>query len=239
MRPSPRIRTSGAGFSLYRFSFGHGGLACEACHGSTHAVFPASHANDNVQSIELQGHAGTLAECGACHDNVPTTVDGGPHGLHPLGARWVSDHGDVVESSGSAPCLACHGTDARGTVLSYAHADRTLTTPFGTKNFWRGFQIGCYACHNGPASDDPNPNRPPQASNTSAATPGATPVAVPLTVSDPDGNPLTLRIVSQPGHGTVGLAANVATYFRRRVLAASTCSPSRPGTARRIPTSHR
>jgi hypothetical protein len=32
--------------SLYRFSMGHGGLQCSACHGSTHAEFPSSHAND-------------------------------------------------------------------------------------------------------------------------------------------------------------------------------------------------
>ncbi len=44
-----------AGVSLYRFSIGHGGLACEACHGSTHAEYPSSHASDNLQSIDLQG----------------------------------------------------------------------------------------------------------------------------------------------------------------------------------------
>jgi len=52
-----------AGFSLYRFSAGHGGLQCAACHGSTHAEYPSSHQNDNVQSIALQGHVGTVAEC--------------------------------------------------------------------------------------------------------------------------------------------------------------------------------
>ncbi len=55
------------GFDLYRFSFGHGGLACEACHGSTHAEYPALHRNDNLQSQAVQGHAGVLAECAACH----------------------------------------------------------------------------------------------------------------------------------------------------------------------------
>ena len=29
----------------------------------------------------------------------------------------------------------------------------------GRKQFWRGFQIGCYTCHLGPATSDPNPNR--------------------------------------------------------------------------------
>lgn len=33
--------------SLFRFSKGHGGLACSACHGSTHAEYPTPHRNDN------------------------------------------------------------------------------------------------------------------------------------------------------------------------------------------------
>ncbi len=45
---------------LYRKSKGHGGLACEGCHGSTHAVW-AANANDNVAATQLQGHAGTVA----------------------------------------------------------------------------------------------------------------------------------------------------------------------------------
>ena len=55
--------TPAAGLSLYRFSTGHGGLECEACHGSTHAEFPSSHRNDNIQSVEHQGHVGMLVEC--------------------------------------------------------------------------------------------------------------------------------------------------------------------------------
>jgi hypothetical protein len=36
--------------ALFRFSKGHGGLACQACHGSTHAIWPnvTDGANDNV-----------------------------------------------------------------------------------------------------------------------------------------------------------------------------------------------
>ncbi len=200
-----------AGFSLYRFSTGHGGLKCEACHGSTHAEFPSTHANDNVESLKLQGHVGVLSECTTCHATVPTTVSGGPHGMHPVGQDWVSRHSDVAEGS-AATCQSCHGTDYRGTVLSLAQGDRTISA-FGTKTFWRGFQIGCYACHAGPASDTANSNHPPQVSNASASTTAGTPVAVPLSASDADGNPLTLRIVSQPGHGTAGLAGTTATYF--------------------------
>ncbi len=200
-----------AGFSLYRFSTGHGGLKCEACHGSTHAEFPSTHVNDNVESLKLQGHVGVLAECTTCHATVPATVSGGPHGMHPVGQDWVSRHSDAAEG-GAAACQSCHGTDYRGTVLSFAQGDRTISA-FGTKAFWRGFQVGCYTCHAGPASENANSNHPPQVSNAAASTTAATPVAVPLSASDADGNPLTLRIVSQPVRGTAGLAGTTATYF--------------------------
>jgi len=70
---------------LFRQSKGHGGLYCESCHGSTHAILPSTEERDNIQAIRLQGYAGTLQECSVCHgDNAP---DGpGPHGMtnpHP------------------------------------------------------------------------------------------------------------------------------------------------------------
>ena len=200
-----------AGLSLYRFSTGHGGLKCEACHGSTHAEYPSSHVNDNVQSLQRQGHVGMLVECAACHGSQPATVNGGPHGMHPVGQDWVSRHTSAAEGN-AAQCQACHGADYRGTALSRAQGDRALSA-FGTKQLWRGFQVGCYTCHNGPGSENANPNRPPQASNASASTTGGTPVTIALPASDADHNPLTLRIVSQPAHGTAGLAGTQATYF--------------------------
>lgn len=202
------------GLSLYRFSTGHGGLACEACHGSTHAEFPSTHANDNVQSTRLQGHAGTLVECGSCHGGVqPATVSGGPHGMHPVGQAWVNGHHDALGENGdTSACRDCHGADYRGTVLSRAKASRTLSGEAGTKQVWPGFQIGCYTCHRGPHDDDPNPNRAAIVTGASVATPAGVPIDVPLNARDPDGDPLTLRIVSQATHGTVGLVGTVATY---------------------------
>ena len=200
------------GLSLYRFSAGHGGLQCAACHGSTHAEYASSHPNDNLQSVSTQGHVGTIAECTACHATTPSTTNGGPHGMHPVGASWVSRHGDVAEGN-RTQCQACHGADYRGTVLSRSFASRTLTTSYGTKQLFRGAQVGCYACHNGPGGGNANPNRPPVATSLSAATTAGTPVAVALVASDPDGNALTLRIVSQPANGTVGLSGATATYF--------------------------
>jgi hypothetical protein len=138
--------TPAPGLSLYRFSAGHGGLQCESCHGSTHAEYTATIANDNVQSNALQGHTGMLAECSACHSTVPGTVSGGPHGLHPIGTSWVNGHQNAAESGGAAACRACHGTDYRGTVLSRMQAIRSMAG----KTFQKGTMIGCYSCHNGP-----------------------------------------------------------------------------------------
>ena len=134
------------GFALFRTSSGHGGLQCEACHGSTHAEFPTPIVNDNVQNVNLQGHAGMLVECSACHATVPTTTTGGPHGMHPVGATWVSRHQSVADEGGATACQACHGLDYRGTILSKVQTDRTLAG----RTFTAGTMIGCYSCHNGP-----------------------------------------------------------------------------------------
>ena len=142
------LNAPATGLSLYRYSSGHGGLQCEACHGSTHAIFPTSIANDNVQSTNLQGHSGVLVECSTCHKTVPTTTNGGPHGIHPVGATWVSRHPDVADK-GTTACQGCHGTDYRGTILSRVQTTRTLAG----KTFTAGTIIGCYSCHNGPNGD--------------------------------------------------------------------------------------
>ncbi len=205
--------TPAPGISLFRFSTGHGGLQCEACHGSTHAILPSSHLNDNIQAIDLQGHAGTLAECASCHGTDPQTTSGGPHGMHPVGQSWVGRHGDIADHGGTSACRSCHGADYRGTVLSRSLGDRTISTEFGTKQFWKGFQIGCYTCHNGPSSESRNSNQAPVVTDTSASTDAGVPAPIPLTATDADGNALTLRIVSQPANGTVGLQGTLATYY--------------------------
>lgn len=63
---------------LYRNSRGHGGMYCEACHGSPHAIFPTVQPRDNLQSIRLQNHAGKIDDCRVCHGYTPT--EPGPHG---------------------------------------------------------------------------------------------------------------------------------------------------------------
>ncbi len=142
-----------AGKSLYRFSTGHGSLQCEACHGATHAVYPTSQPNDNVQSIALQGHAGTLAECATCHASVPLTSNGGPHGMHTIGSAWVGAHPSAARGN-LAACEACHGGDARGRPQSATFAARAFTVEGRGINFTAGHQVSCYDCHNGPNGGD-------------------------------------------------------------------------------------
>jgi hypothetical protein len=138
------------GFSLFRFSKGHGGLQCEACHGSTHAEYPSSHVNDNLQSIALQGYEGTVRECSVCHATPPLSATGGPHGMHTIGATWVSKHESYAEGNASS-CAYCHGSDYRGSPLAQVKAARTYQTKSGsTRTYKAGQNVGCYDCHNGP-----------------------------------------------------------------------------------------
>jgi hypothetical protein len=140
--------------SLFRYSKGHGGVACEGCHNSTHAIWPndtVAH-NDNVAPQQLQGHTGTIVECTTCHGagTLGASLDG-PHGMHVVNdARWrQGGHGSLAERNRQA-CAACHGTTFRGTVLSRTAAQRS----WGSRTVARGVAVGCYDCHNGPNGGD-------------------------------------------------------------------------------------
>jgi type IX secretion system substrate protein len=67
---------------LFKDSRSHEGMFCSACHGSAHAIYPSSEANDNLQMNELQGYDGPLAECRVCHGITPDHT--GPHGMQPV-----------------------------------------------------------------------------------------------------------------------------------------------------------
>jgi len=145
---------------LYRVSTGHEGVLCEACHGATHAIFPNANpdANDNVASIQLQGHAGMISECSTCHTgDLGGTLDG-PHGMHAVGSAGESfareDHEHVAENNPDA-CRACHGSNGEGTVLSAMFTDRILECKDETsfcpdghdQLFPKGHQVSCTDCH--------------------------------------------------------------------------------------------
>ncbi len=142
---------------LYRFSKGHGGVACEGCHNSTHAIWanPDELHNDNVAARKLQGHSGTVVECSTCHaaGSLPLTLSG-PHGMHNVNdARWTRDHKSLAEHN-QPKCATCHGADYRGTVLSRTAAVRTWRIEERTRTVPKGQVVGCYDCHDGPDGDD-------------------------------------------------------------------------------------
>jgi hypothetical protein len=129
----------------------HNAAQCKVCHGATHAIYPAHNA-DNIASKSIQGHSGTIGECGACHTRVPNTTTGGPHGMHPVGQSWVRGHEHVAERN-SAQCKVCHGSNYRGTDLSKTWTNRSFSTEWGQKNFAKGHKVSCYDCHNGPRGE--------------------------------------------------------------------------------------
>lgn len=143
---------------LFRHSKGHHGINCEACHGSTHAIWPNTdpNVNDNVTSTELQGYAGTITDCETCHraGSLTLTTDG-PHGMHNVNdSRWIRNHESFYQRSPAA-CQACHGTDYRGTALSRVPVNRTFATgEFGNVSVPKGTAVSCYTCHNGPGGGD-------------------------------------------------------------------------------------
>ena len=148
--------------TLYRNSLGHGGVACEGCHGSTHAIWPNAlpSANDNLAAVQLQGHAGTITECSSCHTSLPLTLNG-PHGMHNVNSRtWNLEHEDFYERDPNA-CRACHGVNLEGTVLSRTAADRVYLRDdedddddegggAQTINLAKGTEVSCNLCHEKP-----------------------------------------------------------------------------------------
>ena len=139
----------GTGPELYKLKAEHG-MQCQACHGSTHAEYPSSTANDNVQSIVLQGYAGKIVECFVCHAIVPLTNNGGPHGMHTVGQAWVSRHGGFAQTDAAA-CTTCHGADYDGTFLSKISTGKTFDIGEArTQTLSAGHRVNCFDCHNGP-----------------------------------------------------------------------------------------
>ena len=140
--------------TLFRNSKGHNGIACEGCHGSTHAIWPNAdpNANDNLTAIQLQGYSGTLIECDTCHTpgSLPMTTEG-PHGLHNVNdPRWTDgEHEDFYKRDAKA-CQACHGKQLKGTALSKMAATRTFNVEGKTVILEKGQQVSCDLCHDKP-----------------------------------------------------------------------------------------
>ena len=140
------------GWSLYRFSTGHGNLQCEACHNSTHAEFTdkpsanGNQTNDSLQAIKTQGYAAAIRECLVCHTTMPNSATGGPHGMHNLGQSWISSH----QGASKASCAYCHGTTSSGSPLAVIKVAKTFNIENRTVTFAANERVTCWSCHNGP-----------------------------------------------------------------------------------------
>ncbi len=134
--------------TLFHFSLGHNGIACQACHGSPHAEWPVrAGVNDNLTAQHIQGHTGPIIECTVCHGTGLALTTNGPHGLHNINdSRWNGSHDSYFEGN-PVSCQACHGNALQGSPLSRAAADRTLRKPNGTIQVPKGTAISCDLCH--------------------------------------------------------------------------------------------
>ncbi len=139
--------------ALYRNSVTHGGMACEACHGSPHGEWPVINprANDNMAAQKIQGYSGPIMECAVCHGtSLPLTL-GGPHGMHNMNdPQWNNGHSRLYRENPKA-CQACHGKWLEGSSLSKTATDRVLVDNLGFKiTFPKGTPIQCSLCHSSP-----------------------------------------------------------------------------------------
>jgi len=142
---------------LYRMSTGHGGVMCEGCHGSTHAEWPVANpqANDNLLALQVQGHAGPISDCSACHQTsaLPANTTGGPHNMHLVNEYrfWKEAHKDMAKHENARPgrglCGDCHGADHLGTVLSRAPVQRTFVVEDTPRVVAAGEPVACNLCH--------------------------------------------------------------------------------------------
>ena len=144
-------RLSGADNSGTGMEKGHGGLSCEGCHGSTHAIWPNAnpYANDNKAANDIQGHSGPIIECASCHEgNLGNTLEG-PNGMHPVGDTGFSDggHEDMAEQNNGNACRACHGLNGEGSVLARAATARVLQNEGKTVSLSKGEIVTCTLCH--------------------------------------------------------------------------------------------
>jgi PKD repeat protein len=197
--------TAFGNFSLYRYSTNHSKLFCGACHNSPHAEFPADR-NDNIRAIQVQGHQGMLSDCSTCHNSVGNDLNGGPHGIHEIGGNWVNGH---QGRNDYGVCQDCHGGDEKGSILSQSQSDQALDGgKYGTKNLFRGAIISCYLCHDGSGSPGNETSwKAATAANVSTNTTSGARVFIPLSVRDANTTrqPVTVRVISQPANGTVGV----------------------------------
>lgn len=105
------------GAALYRNSAGHGGVKCEGCHGSPHAMVPSREAADNYQALQYQHAARTIGSCGACHASSRGASEGNFAEVH---AGPGAEH--------SSACNVCH-TQVSADTSHFPHAFQWKNRP--------------------------------------------------------------------------------------------------------------
>ncbi len=116
---------------LYRMSREHGGVYCEACHDSTHAIAPSSQPKDGLKFINLQGHHGPLDTCTVCHASWPAGA--GPHGITVPEIRMFSFTPDHVGTPHpGVQVIYTHTLQNTGSLTDTYFLSWSSTQPFST-----------------------------------------------------------------------------------------------------------
>ncbi len=135
----------------------NGELACSACHGGSHSIWPNPdpNANDNVTAKQLQGYDGNIAECSVCHvkDDFKGGMVATNGGTRNLGVGQGVRDGTVVNASSPKAYLAGpHGMHPVNDPYWWKQADLASGKKGGwhsdfTKKPGPDGEDQCAACH--------------------------------------------------------------------------------------------
>ena len=127
-RFATNANTPSAGFNLFRSA--KVTAACDARH-ATAPRTPSTRARTTTTTCRASRCRAMPERCANARSvtaTPPMSLNGGPHGMHTIGAASVSKHHDMVESGGgTAQCAYCHGSDYRGSPLSQVKAPRSFS----------------------------------------------------------------------------------------------------------------
>ena len=129
---------------LYRLSREHGGMFCEACHDSAHAIALSREPKDGIKFLQLQGYDGTLRRCTVCHVTQP--ADAGPHGLTgPMSPAWEKEiwsQGVIVQPAGNRVLVVPGGSVD---VVDHVQVSGDLSVTFAMNGAWTdGMSLTAY-----------------------------------------------------------------------------------------------
>ncbi len=161
-----------AGFSLYRFSTGHGGLQCAACHGSTHAEYPASTRTTTSRASRCRATRGCCRSARRATRVGPLDDERGPARHAPGRAGWVEGaRGRREVRPRGLPRVPRHGRPRDGPVAR-VHEPDVQHRARDRADRGRRPSSGCYTCHNGPRAKETRRRRRPRRARRPRRRPG-------------------------------------------------------------------